>query len=73
MDTVKDAIKTLRDVDGLIERLNLSRDDDPLSPTDCNMILSILGQVRDNILKAGAYIPVDTSEFDEMCESCAVT
>lgn len=73
MGTVQDAIKTLRDLDGLIERLNLSRDDDPLSPTDCNMILEILHQVYDNVLKSGAYIPVYTSEIDAGCAACDVT
>lgn len=41
---------TIQEFDGLIERLNLLRDGDPISQTDAISVLNILHQIRDKVI-----------------------
>ena len=63
-NTVGGAIKTLREIDGLIERVDVAKDGSELSCMDILLIADILDQVRNSILKSTAYPPIEI-EGDE--------
>ena len=59
-NTVGGAIRTIEEIDHLIERLHLHRDEDSISQRDVLTIITILENVKCSILKATAYSPIDT-------------
>ena len=58
-NTVGAAVKTLREIDGLIERVNLARKGIEISDEDIILIANILDQIRVSILKSTAYPPIE--------------
>ena len=58
-NTVGSAVKTLREIDGILERVNLARDGSELSGQDLILVANILDQVRNSILKSTAYPPIE--------------
>lgn len=58
-NTVGGAVKTLREIDGLIERVDSAKDGAEISGQDILLIVSILDQVRNSILKSTAYPPIE--------------
>lgn len=58
-NTIGSAVKTLREIDGLIERIDLARNGSEISTQDIFMIVNILDQVRSSILKSTAYPPIE--------------
>ena len=58
-NTIGSAVKTLNRIDGLIERVDSARDGSEISGPDIIMIVNILEQVRESILKSTAYPPIE--------------
>lgn len=58
-NTIGSAVKTLNQIDGLIERVDSAKDGSEISPQDIFLIVNILEQVRGSILKATAYSPIE--------------
>lgn len=63
-NTVGGAVKTLQEIDGLIERVDSAKDGSEISGRDILLIVNILDQVRNSILKSTAYPPIEI-EGDE--------
>lgn len=57
-NTVGSVIKSIRELDGLIERVDSAREGSDISGADIIMIVTILEEVRQSILKAPAYPPI---------------
>ena len=58
-NTIGSAVKTLNQIDGLIERVDAAKDGSEISQSDLILIVNILDQVRGSILKATAYPPIE--------------
>ena len=58
-NTVGAAVKTLREINCLLERVNIARNGSEISVQDLTLIANILDQVRVSILKSTAYPPIE--------------
>ena len=58
-NTIGSAVKTLNQIDGLIERVDSAKDGSEISQQDIIMIVNVLEQVRGSILRSTAYPPIE--------------
>ena len=61
-NTVESAMKTLREIDGLIERIDLAKDGSEISGRDMILIVTILEKVRSAILSSAAYPSIEIED-----------
>lgn len=68
-NTIRDAIKTVHDIDDIISRLSWYKECDkessPINEWDVPKLLNILDQVRELIMNSPAYISVSIYERGE--------
>lgn len=61
-NTIGSAVKTLSQIEGLVERMRTAKDGSEISKQDIILTLNILDQVRESILRAPAYSPIDLDD-----------